>query len=158
MTDTPVGTGTVLAGRFVLEDLVNDYEGAKFWRATDRILARNVAVHVVDSEDPRAAALLSAARTSATVSDGHLLRVLDAARADGVTYVVNEWGHGMSLDRLLEEGPLSPRRAAWVAPEPRFERGYGWMFQRHVGQANDGCDFDYLARGFGRAAGEPDIF
>ena len=117
MTDTPVGPGTVLAGRFVLEDLVNDYEGARFWRATDKILARNVAVHVVDSEDPRAAALLSAARTSATVSDGHLLRVLDAARADGVTYVVNEWGHGISLDRLLEEGPLSPRRAAWVAKE-----------------------------------------
>jgi hypothetical protein len=115
--DTPVGPGTVLAGRFVLEDLVNDYEGARFWRATDKILARSVAVHVIDSSDPRAAALLSAARTSATVTDGHLLRVLDAATADGVTYVVNEWGHGMSLDRLLAEGPLSPRRAAWVAKE-----------------------------------------
>jgi hypothetical protein len=112
-----VGPGTVLAGRFVLEDLVNDYEGARFWRATDKILARSVAVHVIDSSDPRAAALLSAARTSATVTDGHLLRVLDAATADGVTYVVNEWGHGMSLDRLLAEGPLSPRRAAWVAKE-----------------------------------------
>jgi hypothetical protein len=115
--DTPVGPGTVLAGRFVLEDLVSDTEGARFWRATDKILARNVAVHVIDSSDPRAAGLLSAARTSATVTDGHLLRVLDAATADGVTYVVNEWGHGMSLDRLLAEGPLSPRRAAWVAKE-----------------------------------------
>ena len=44
------------------------------------------------------------------------------------------------------------------APEPRFERGYGWAFSRHVGQADEGCDFDYLAPEFGRPAGEPDIF
>lgn len=114
---TPVGPGTLLAGRFVLEDLLDDNEGARFWRATDQTLARSVAVHVIAAEDPRSAALLNAARTSATVSDGHLLRVLDAATEDGVTYVVNEWGHGISLDRLLAEGPLSARRAAWVVKE-----------------------------------------
>jgi hypothetical protein len=101
----------------MLEDLLDETEGARFWRATDRILARNVAVHVIAADDPRSEALLNAARTSATVSDGHLLRVLDAATEDGVTYVVNEWGHGISLDRLLTEGPLSTRRAAWVAKE-----------------------------------------
>jgi len=62
------------------------------------------------------------------------------------------------LDMLVPEEELAERRAAWTPPEPRFERGWGWMFQRHVGQANDGCDFDYLTAGFGRAAGEPDIF
>jgi len=62
------------------------------------------------------------------------------------------------LDMLVSEEELAARRAAWTPPEPRFERGWGWMFQRHVGQANDGCDFDYLTAGFGRAAGEPDIF
>ncbi len=117
MTDTSIGPGSVLAGRFVLEDLLDESEGAKFWRATDRILARNVAVHVLPSDDPRAAGLLSAARTSATVTDGHLLRVLDAASEEGYSYVVNEWGNGISLDRLLAEGPLPPRRAAWVAKE-----------------------------------------
>jgi serine/threonine protein kinase len=114
---TPVGPGTLLAGRFVLEDLLDETEGARFWRATDKILARSVAVHVIADDDPRSEALLNAARTSATVSDGHLLRVLDAASEDGVTYVVNEWGNGASLDRLLAEGPLSARRAAWVAKE-----------------------------------------
>ncbi len=117
MADTEIGAGSVLAGRFVLEDLLDETHGAKFWRATDRILARNVAVHVISSDDPRADALVSAARTSATVTDGHLLRVLDAATEDGYTYVVNEWGNGVSLDRLLAEGPLPPRRAAWVAKE-----------------------------------------
>ncbi len=117
MTEQSMGPGTVLAGRFRLEDLVNETAGAKFWRATDRTLARNVAVNVVDADDPRADALLVAARTSATVTDGHFLRVLDAAKEDGFVYVVNEWGTGISLDHMLAEGPLPARRAAWLVKE-----------------------------------------
>jgi hypothetical protein len=117
VADSPFGPGTVLAGRFTLDDLLDDTEGARFWRATDMTLARSVAVHVLADSDPRADSLLIAARTSALVTDGHLLRVLDAAAEDGVVYVVNEWGSGVSLDQLLVEGPLSPRRAAWVVKE-----------------------------------------
>jgi hypothetical protein len=114
---TPFGPGTVLARRFSLDDLLGEFDGARFWRATDQTLARSVAVHVLPTSDPRAGSLLTAARTSALVTDGHLLRVLDAAEEDGVVYVVNEWGSGVSFDRLLAEGPLSPRRAAWVVKE-----------------------------------------
>ncbi|MFZ5848201.1 MAG: protein kinase domain-containing protein [Actinomycetota bacterium] len=117
MTDKPIGRGTVLAGRFRLEDLVQDTDGARFWRAVDQILARSVAVNVIDTADPRADALLVAARTSATVTEGHFLRVLDAAQEDGVVYVVHEWGSGMSLDKILAEEPLTPRRAAWLVKE-----------------------------------------
>ena len=63
-----------------------------------------------------------------------------------------------TLDMLVDEDELAARRAAWKAPDPRFERGWGYMFQRHVGQADQGCDFDYLTAAFGQAAGEPDIF
>jgi len=63
-----------------------------------------------------------------------------------------------TLDMLVAEDELAARRAAWKAPEPRFERGWGYMFQRHVGQADQGCDFEYLTAAFGQAAGEPDIF
>ncbi|MCA8880037.1 MAG: dihydroxy-acid dehydratase [Rhodobacteraceae bacterium] len=62
------------------------------------------------------------------------------------------------LDMLVDDDELARRRAAWTAPEPRYARGWGYMFQRHVGQANEGCDFDFLTRSFGPAAGEPDIF
>jgi hypothetical protein len=117
VAEHPVGPGTVLAGRFRLEDLLEDTDGARLWRATDQTLVRNVTVHVISDQDRRADALLAAARTSATVSDGHLLRVLDAAAEEGVVYVVNEWGSGVSLDRMLEDGPLPPRRAAWVVKE-----------------------------------------
>jgi dihydroxy-acid dehydratase len=44
----------------------------------------------------------------------------------------------------LDDAELARRRAAWVPPPPRFERGYGWMFSRHILQADQGCDFDFL--------------
>ncbi len=62
------------------------------------------------------------------------------------------------LDMLVDDAELARRREAWVAPKPRYARGWGWMFQRHVSQANDGCDFDYLTTAFGEPAGEPDMF
>jgi dihydroxy-acid dehydratase len=62
------------------------------------------------------------------------------------------------LDMLVDEDELTRRRGAWKQPEQRFERGWGWMFSRHVTQADKGCDFDFLQSDFGRTAGEPDIF
>ncbi|MEW9525432.1 dihydroxy-acid dehydratase [Agrobacterium radiobacter] len=62
------------------------------------------------------------------------------------------------LDMLVSEEEIASRRAAWQAPAPRYERGYGYLFSKHVTQADQGCDFDFLQTDFGRAAGEPDIF
>ena len=62
------------------------------------------------------------------------------------------------LDMLVATDELERRRDSWTAPAPRFERGWGWMYTRHVTQADKGCDFDFLERDFGRAAGEPDIY
>jgi dihydroxy-acid dehydratase len=62
------------------------------------------------------------------------------------------------LDMLVDEAELERRRAAWTPPKPRFERGWGYMFSRHVTQADKGCDFDFLESDFGKTAGEPDIY
>ncbi|TMJ92158.1 MAG: dihydroxy-acid dehydratase [Alphaproteobacteria bacterium] len=43
------------------------------------------------------------------------------------------------------EEELNRRRAAWKQPAPRYVRGYGAMFSAHIGQADEGCDFDFLA-------------
>ena len=110
--------GDVLAGRYRLVDLLSESGGGRFWRAHDRVLERHVALHVISADDPRADGLLAAARRSATVLDPRLLRVLDAERVDGLCYVVNEWGSGVSLDIMLaNDGPLAPRRAAWLVAE-----------------------------------------
>ena len=65
-------------------------------------------------------------------------------------------GRTIKLD--VTDAELAQRRAAWKTPEPRYERGYGWMFSKHIKQANEGCDFDFLETGFGKPVREPDIF
>lgn len=109
--------GSMLDGRYRLEVLLSEHGGARFWRATDTVLARSVAVHVVPSTDPRAPLVLEAARTSARVTDPHFLRVLDCDDVDGITWVINEWGEGTSLDVMLAQGPLPAKRAAWLTRE-----------------------------------------
>jgi dihydroxyacid dehydratase/phosphogluconate dehydratase len=39
---------------------------------------------------------------------------------------------------------LARRRGAWKAPPAKYPRGYGAMFSEHIGQADEGCDFDFL--------------
>ncbi|MCX6395097.1 MAG: hypothetical protein NTV23_01270 [Propionibacteriales bacterium] len=117
MAVTPMSPGEMLDGRYRLEVLLSEHGGARFWRATDTVLARSVAVHVVPSDDPRSPRVLEAARSSAAVSDPHFLRVLDCADADGLTWVINEWGDGVSLDVMLARGTLPAMRAAWLTRE-----------------------------------------
>ncbi|MFZ9809803.1 MAG: L-arabinonate dehydratase [Burkholderiaceae bacterium] len=62
-----------------------------------------------------------------------------------------------SLNMLVSDDELAARQKAWVPPAPRFERGYGWMFTKHIEQADKGCDFDFLKTEFGPSPGEPDI-
>ena len=62
------------------------------------------------------------------------------------------------LNMLVSDEELARRRAEWTPPAPRYERGYGWMYSKHISQADQGCDFDYLTSAFGASAGEPDIY
>ena len=55
----------------------------------------------------------------------------------------------------VSDEDLARRRAAWKPPAPHYVRGYGAMFSTHIGQADEGCDFDFLA-GRGQIA-EPEI-
>ena len=63
-----------------------------------------------------------------------------------------------TLDMQVSDDELACRRALWQRPAPRFGRGYGWMFNQHILQADQGCDMDFLQTQFGESAGEPDIF
>lgn len=49
-----------------------------------------------------------------------------------------------SLELEVSEQELQERRADWRAPPQKFERGYGLLYNRHVMQADVGCDFDFL--------------
>jgi dihydroxy-acid dehydratase len=49
------------------------------------------------------------------------------------------------LDITDEE--MAARRSKWTPPAPIYERGYTKLFLDHIGQADQGCDFDYLEAG-----------
>jgi dihydroxy-acid dehydratase len=51
-----------------------------------------------------------------------------------------------TLNLLVPDDELQRRRAAWQQPPARFERGYGVLYAEHITQADQGCDFDFLAR------------
>jgi dihydroxy-acid dehydratase len=65
----------------------------------------------------------------AFVHDGDLIELDVAAR---------------KLDLRISDAELARRRAAWKAPPPKFSRGFGALYQSHITQANQGCDFDFL--------------
>jgi len=44
----------------------------------------------------------------------------------------------------VSDAELARRRSAWQTPAPKFARGFGALYTRHVTQANKGCDFDFL--------------
>ena len=54
---------------------------------------------------------------------------------------------GRKLNLLIGEEEMARRRAGWAPPPPRYERGFGALFSRHVTQADQGCDFDFLHAG-----------
>jgi dihydroxy-acid dehydratase len=104
---------------------------------------------------------ISDARMSGTSYGACILHVAPESFVGGPLAFV-QTGDEIEVDvgkRLLHlhvsDEELARRRAKWVAPAPRYERGYGRMFQEHIGQADDGCDFDFLEHG--ASVPEPDI-
>ena len=107
---------------------------------------------------------LSDARMSGTSYGACILHVSPEAFIGGPLALVQN-GDMITVDvparRLhleVSDEVLAQRRAQWQAPKPRYERGYGWMFSRHILQADQGCDFDFLETAFGGPVDEPAIF
>jgi len=107
---------------------------------------------------------LSDARMSGTSYGACVLHVAPEAYVGGPLALIRDGDvieldvPARSLNVRLTEAELSARRAAWRPPPPRYERGYGWMFARHVEQADKGCDFDFMRTDFGGPVPEPEIF
>ena len=107
---------------------------------------------------------LSDARMSGTSYGACILHASPEAFIGGPLALVNT-GDQITVDvaarRIhleVSDEELAQRRTAWTPPPPRYERGFGWMFSRHILQANKGCDFDFLETGFGAPVPEPVIF
>ena len=93
---------------------------------------------------------ISDARMSGTAYGTVVLHTAPEAAVGGVLALVQN-GDMIELDvanrRLhldVSDAELEIRRAAWVAPEGEFDRGYQKLYREHVNQADQGVDFDFL--------------
>ncbi|HEX7442150.1 MAG TPA: L-arabinonate dehydratase [Caldimonas sp.] len=93
---------------------------------------------------------LSDARMSGTSYGACVLHIAPEACVGGPLALV-ESGDLIELDVparklnvLISAAAMARRRAAWIAPAPKYERGFGALYLRHVSQADKGCDFDFL--------------
>ncbi|WP_129294633.1 serine/threonine-protein kinase [Streptomyces lydicus] len=125
------GEGRLIGGRYRLEVRLGCGGMGTVWRATDELLARQVAVKELhlDEEagegDGGAAArpeprvqrerAVREARTVAGIKHPNVIVVHDVVEQDGRPWIVMELVEGPSLaDRLQSGGPVAPREAARI--------------------------------------------
>ena len=117
MSMSVIEPGTRLAGRYRLEERINDSGGSCLWKAIDEILARAVAVRTFDPEFPRIGEAVTSARAASRLTDPRLTQVFDADDSGESAYVVSEWVAGETLEGMLGKAPLEPGRAATLLYE-----------------------------------------
>jgi len=93
---------------------------------------------------------ISDARMSGTSYGACVLHVAPESFVGGPLEFVQD-GDVIELDveaRKLHlhvtDDELARRKAAWTPPPQKFTRGFGALYQRHITQADQGCDFDFL--------------
>ena len=107
---------------------------------------------------------ISDARMSGTSYGACVLHVAPESRVGGPLALVKT-GDVIELnvpERKLElhvsEAELARRRAAWKAPPPHYQRGFGLLHTQHIKQADEGCDFDFLETAGLPRTPEPKIY
>jgi dihydroxy-acid dehydratase len=95
---------------------------------------------------------ISDARMSGTSYGACVLHVSPESHAGGPLALLRT-GDPVTLDVAarslrveITDAELGRRRARWRPPAPAYQRGYGALYSEHVTQADQGCDFDFLAR------------
>jgi len=93
---------------------------------------------------------VSDARMSGTIYGACVLHVAPESYVGGPLALVRDGDlieldvPARRLDLKVGEEELVRRRAAWQRPAPRYVRGFGALYQQHITQADQGCDFDFL--------------
>jgi len=108
---------------------------------------------------------ISDARMSGTSYGACVLHVTPESHVGGPLALVKDGDmieldvDARRIDMLVSAEELARRKAAWKQPAPKFTRGYGVLYLKHIKQADTGCDFDFLETEKAQAepGGEPEI-
>lgn len=98
----------------LIEHLFVPDSATAYWRGYDLTLDREVIIRTLVADDPRAAALREAARSSAMIEDRRLIRVLDVIElpandsTPAMIAVINEWVQGHTLASIMESRRWEP--------------------------------------------------
>jgi dihydroxy-acid dehydratase len=96
---------------------------------------------------------ISDARMSGTSYGACVLHVAPESHVGGPLALVRDGDQieldvpGRKLTLKVADEELAKRRKAWTPPKPHYTRGFGTLYLKHVTQANEGCDFDFLEGG-----------
>jgi len=96
---------------------------------------------------------ISDARMSGTSYGACVLHVAPESHVGGPLALVRDGDPieldvpGRRIELKVDTAELGRRRAAWTPPAEHYSRGFGALYLKHVKQANDGCDFDFLEAG-----------
>ncbi|NDL57878.1 murein biosynthesis integral membrane protein MurJ [Phytoactinopolyspora mesophila] len=112
----PSGRARTLAGRYRVENLLDETAGVRSWLGFDEILQRQVFIQTIPAGDPRGDDFIRAARKASSIDDPRFLRILDIG-AEDLSYLVREWTPGRSLAGLLAEGPFHTEHASAIGRE-----------------------------------------
>lgn len=112
--------GELIAGRYVLEELVGTGGMSSVYRAHDRLLERNVALKILhDSyldDESAVERFRREARSVAQLSHPNIVTVIDRGEEDGRLFIVFEYVPGENLKQYVgRQGRLSVREAAEIA-------------------------------------------
>ena len=112
MSGDDPAAATLLAGRYRLLEPVSTDGPTTLWRAVDDVLARPVAVRMLEGAGPdKVAAFVGAARAAGALNDRHVVRMYDAAEEGVTAFVATEWCDAPTLAELLQGGPLPAAEA-----------------------------------------------
>ena len=114
--------GTLLNGRFRLEEQIGSGGMSTVYRAFDEVLERSVAIKVMHASIADDGVQLERfrreARTAAKMSHPHVVTVIDAGEDEGHPFIVLEYVEGETLkDRIRRCGPLPVPEAVAYAIE-----------------------------------------
>jgi serine/threonine-protein kinase len=118
ITASELKAGSIF-GHYRIEEQLGQGGMGTVYRATHIALDSTVALKVIkpDSagdDEARHRFLRSDMKLAARLHHPHIVRTTDGGEQDGLLFVVTEFISGFDLQKLIERGPLDPRRAAAI--------------------------------------------
>lgn len=116
-----IGIGSILLGRYEIEELVGEGGMSTVYRAYDRVLARTVAIKVLreqfSSNETSKGRFRKEALAAAKLSHPNIVGVFDVGTDGPLDFIVMEFVPGRSLDQAISSfgGPMPVLKAVGIA-------------------------------------------